>query len=88
MASAKEKVISGDYEGASCFASGGHVKIINSAKGIDIQLTKQTVASYEVLDAEEKKSGTSAVLRAGAGALLLGPVGLFAGVTAKKKEST
>ena len=44
-----------------------------------------TVESYEVLDSEFSKSGTSAVLRAGVGAMFLGPVGLLAGVTAKKK---
>lgn len=87
MASAKEKVISGDYVGASCFAGsfGGPVVIYESSKGINIELTKGTVKSYEVLDAEERKSGTSGILRAGAGAIFLGPIGLAAGLTAKRK---
>jgi hypothetical protein len=41
------------------------------------------IDSYELLDA--KKSGVSAVGRAAVGAAVLGPVGLLAGVTAKKK---
>lgn len=43
------------------------------------------IAEYQLTDA--KKSGGSAIARAGLGALALGPVGLLAGVTAKKKYS-
>ena len=87
MASAREKVISGDYVGANCFAGsfGTPVKICDERKGIRIELTKSNVKNYEVLDAEERKSGTSGILRAAAGAMLLGPVGLAAGLTAKRK---
>lgn len=87
MASAKEKVISGDYEGASCFAGffGGHVVIVDNEKEIRIELTKDNVKRYEILDADQRKSGTSAILRAGAGAIFLGPIGLAAGLTAKRK---
>ena len=43
------------------------------------------IAEYQLTDS--KKSGGSAIARAGLGALALGPVGLLAGVTAKKKYS-
>lgn len=86
MASARDRVISGDYVGAVCWVSpfDEHVVIDDSKRG-KIVLTKYTVKEYEVLDVEQHKSGTSGILRAGAGALLLGPIGLAAGLTAKKK---
>ena len=43
------------------------------------------IVNYQLMDS--KKSGTSTVLRAGLGAVALGPVGLLVGVTAKKKFS-
>lgn len=39
--------------------------------------------SYQIIDANT--SGTSAIARAGLGALVLGPIGLAAGLSAKKK---
>lgn len=85
MASARDKVISGDYVGATCSLSSfdGHVVIKESGKK-GILLTNISVKNYEIVDAEQRKSGTSGVLRAGAGALLLGPIGLAAGLTAKR----
>ena len=43
------------------------------------------IKSYEIIDS--KKSGASAIMRAGIGAAILGPAGLFAGATAKKNYS-
>lgn len=41
------------------------------------------IKDYQLTDS--KKSGGSAIARAGLGAMVLGPVGLLAGATAKKK---
>lgn len=81
---AKNAVIAGDYEGK---------KFVNSSKGIilaisltkSITLNKDTVESYEVMDESSKTSAVSAVSRGLVGSFLLGPVGLLAGISAKKK---
>lgn len=43
------------------------------------------IKDYQLIDS--KKSGSSAIARAGLGAMVFGPVGLLAGTTAKKKYS-
>lgn len=48
-------------------------------------LDASTVASYEVIDSESKTSATSAIARGAIGAALLGPVGIAAALSAKKK---
>ena len=48
-------------------------------------LDATTVASYEVIDSESKTSAASAIVRGGLGAALLGPVGIAAALSAKKK---
>lgn len=48
-------------------------------------LDATTVASYEVIDSESKTSAASAIARGGLGAALLGPVGIAAALSAKKK---
>lgn len=50
-----------------------------------IPLDKTTVESYEVIGEESQTSATSAVARGAIGAALLGPVGLTAALSAKKK---
>ena len=82
MATARNKVISGDYVGQSISGFFGEVKILDA----NLNINKQTVAQYEVLTEDRTKSASSAVLRAGAGALLLGPIGLAAGLSAKNKS--
>ncbi len=85
MASAKNKVIGGAYNGylVSSFLS----NTVSLTKGsTTIDLLKSNVESYEVLNEEKKKSGTSAVMRGMGGAMLLGPVGLLAGVSAKSNN--
>jgi hypothetical protein len=79
MASARNKVIRGDYEGQSVSTFMG-VRI-----GNDITIHKSNVESYELITEEKMKSASSSVLRAGAGAFLLGPIGLFAGLSGKNK---
>ena len=82
--SAKNMVVSGDYKGKAISQVRGTAFITTGLfKSIDIN--SKTVESYEVLNEEHQKSATSAVGRAAAGGLLLGPVGLLAGLTAKTK---
>lgn len=92
MASAKNKVLSGDYVDDSVRIEGlGTQLVFGYGKDNDlfttthITLDKNTVESYEVLTEDKVKSASSTMLRAGAGALLLGPVGLLAGVSGKTK---
>lgn len=84
MAKAKNMVIAGDYQ----------YKTVTTARtGLAIKLgfrdkvliTKDTVEAYEVIDEEKRTSATSAIGRGAVGAALLGPVGLLAGASAKKK---
>lgn len=76
---AKNQVISGDYAGKNVNFSFGTVSIAH------IIISKKTVESFEIIDETQRKSASSAVMRAGAGALLLGPIGLAAGLSAKSK---
>lgn len=87
MASAKNKVIKGDYTSWSVLkgVNAPYLSPLTFGEKSDIILNKSTVKDYEVITEEQKKSGTSAVLRAGAGAFLLGGVGLLAGLSAKNK---
>ena len=92
MVSAKNKVLSGDYVDDSVRIEGlGTQLVFGYGKDNDlfttthITLDKSTVESYEVLTEDKVKSASSTMLRAGAGALLLGPVGLLAGVSGKTK---
>lgn len=81
---AKNMVVSGDYKGKAISQVRGTAFITTGLfKSIDIN--SDTVESYEVLNEEHQKSATSAVGRAAVGSLLLGPVGLLAGFTAKTK---
>lgn len=81
---AKNKVIAGDYEGKMVTQVFGIVTLSTSiTKGI--QLDKNTVENYEIVDESSQKSAASAVGRGLAGSLLLGPVGMLAGLSAKSK---
>ena len=84
MAKAKNKVIAGDYLGKAVSGSLGVVSIMETF-GKNIFLDKSTVMSYELVTNDIRKSGTSAVLRGGLGAAVLGPAGLLAGMSAKNK---
>lgn len=82
---AKNKVIAGDYEGRKISSLFGIVQIEKIYKQPAIIFSKDVIEEYEVMDAASQKSAVSAVGRAFAGSLVLGPVGLFAGLTAKSK---
>lgn len=52
-----------------------------------LEINKDTVSSYEVLDVDEQISGASAVGRAAIGSFFLGPVGAAAALSAKKNKA-
>lgn len=75
-------VIAGDYNGNDIILlAGNNIAYITGA----LPINKNTTDSYSVVDENYRKSAASAVGRAAAGAFLLGPVGLFAGLSAKNK---
>lgn len=74
---AKNKVIAGDYIGAAVSEILGTVTIGNNT------VSKHTIASYEVVTEEHRKSAVSGVVRGLVGKAVLGPVGLLAGLSAK-----
>lgn len=81
---AKNKVISGDYEGKSISCSFGAV-LIMTGFGNGFLIDKANVSYYEEIDNSTSKSATSAVARGAIGAALLGPIGLAAALSAKNK---
>lgn len=81
---AKNKVIAGDYLNGTIMKLFGKV-ILTTVYKADIYLNKTTVEHYEVITEETMKSATSAVGRGLVGGLILGPVGLLAGLSAKSK---
>lgn len=91
MASARNKVIAGEYEGHSItrrFLDRYIVvaKVETAFSIFDLDLSKCNIKSYEIITEEKVKSGSSAIMRGALGAAVLGPVGVLAGLTAKNKE--
>lgn len=82
---AKNKVIAGDYKGGQVSKSLGTIYIARGLFGDNIYLNKINVESYEVVTDEHRKSAASGVSRGLIGGVLLGPVGLLAGMSAKSK---
>lgn len=83
---AKNKVISGAYQDKFIEIVSGKLCILNAdIFSKNIELNKGTVSQYEIIDEESRKSASSAIGRAAVGAAFLGPIGLLAGVTAKRK---
>lgn len=81
---AKNKVIAGDYSGKMVRSTLGMVSIITGlGKSVDINSSK--VEAYELITDEHRKSAASGISRGLVGGALLGPVGLLAGLSAKKK---
>lgn len=73
------KVLAGYLEGESVRMGNGLVLIGTEA------VAKWTVESYEVLSEEKSISLASGLLRGAAGKIILGPWGVLAALTAKKK---
>lgn len=82
---AQNKVIAGAYQGNMVGQTFGNAYLQTSF--LKTVFLKDIVVNYEVLDSESNKSVSSALLRGGLGAVLLGPVGLLAGLSAKNKNS-
>ena len=82
-------VTGGDYCGGAVRTVCGLAQIVYGIgkNKIVVPLDHSTVEEYEVLDATSKASAVSAIGRAGVGAAILGPVGLAAALSAKKKGS-
>jgi len=87
---AQNKVLAGDYEGKNImigqqgFFSKEEVFLFTGFTK-KFPLNKETVASYELITEEHRKSAVSGVTRGLVGGALLGPVGLLAGLSAKNK---
>lgn len=81
---AKNKVIAGDYLNASVMNMFGNISL-SVGPNHSVAINKYQVVQYEVVDEEKRKSATSAVGRGLVGGLILGPVGLLAGLSAKSK---
>ncbi|KNY24971.1 hypothetical protein [Pseudobacteroides cellulosolvens] len=85
------KIIAGDYLNQTLMIHQPMFKkeILYIVKGFTkknwIEINKDTVEAYEVLNKEHQKSATSAIGRAFIGSALLGGIGLFAGLSAKNK---
>lgn len=81
-------VIAGDYNGWIIWVLDDGlpylVRDTNDTRGAMV-LDSRSVSSWGVQDEDSRRSATSAVGRAAIGAALLGPVGLAAGLSAKKK---
>lgn len=82
---ARNKVVAGDFEGHAVRDRG--VIQIEQNWLTTKEITIETVESYEVLDVTQRKSASSAVGRAFVGSVILGPVGLLAGLSAKSKST-
>lgn len=78
------KVIAGNYEGYVVDSVFDEFYILLGFNN-KVLINKSTVAEYEIIDQESRKSAASAVGRAFVGAVLLGGVGLLAGLSAKRK---
>lgn len=82
------KVIAGDYQGNSISVDPGSVYLaILYGWGKSVLLSKDNIKEYEIMDQKTRKSASSAVGRAFLGSVVLGPVGLFAGLSAKSKTT-
>lgn len=83
---ASNSVIAGDYKGNIVAVTFGKIEILTKfGFGKSIEINKNTISEYEIIDEKSQKSVTSAVGRAFVGGLILGPVGWFAGLSAKSK---
>lgn len=87
---AQNKVIAGDYEGKNIMISQQGIfskqdVFLFTGFTEKFPLNKETVASYELITEEHRKSAISGISRGLVGGVLLGPVGLLAGLSAKNK---
>ena len=80
----KNRVIAGDYTVKSIHQSFGNISISTSLAQ-KIMIDRVAVYNYEDMEQRTRKSASSAACRSAIGVYFFGPVGLAAGLTAKKK---
>lgn len=78
MATAKNKVIAGDYKGKDIIFNRKSIRIRKLFT--ELELNSTTVEAYELMKESHRKDTTSAATKALVGSFLLGPAGLFAGI--------
>lgn len=83
---ASNMVIAGDYKNKRIGSTFKHLTIKTGFMK-SIPINKDTVETYRVIDEEQRTSAISAISRGAIGSLFLGPVGLLAGLSAKKKNT-
>ena len=91
LAAARNKVISGKYEGKMVLEPSWpykHPYIFVGFTKNAFELNSKTVESYELVTDEHSKSAASGIGRGLIGGALLGPVGLLAGVLSAESRST
>lgn len=66
--------------------TGSQFLSLMNSKNLKPSARQSGVISYQLLSSSNNISGVSAVSRAALGAFLVGPIGLAAGLTAKRKE--
>lgn len=81
---AKNKVIDGEYNGKNVVVTALGITIVTGLFK-KVMIDENTVEKYEIFDSEKKTSAASAIGRGAVGNLFLGPVGLLAAASAKKK---
>lgn len=81
---AQNKVLAGDYEGKNLMLGRNEVLLYTSFTK-SFPLNKETIVSHELITEEHRKSAVSGISRGLVGGVLLGPVGLLAGLSAKNK---
>ena len=82
---ARNRVIAGDHTGCQVMMVFG-MPYISMGIGKSIDLDKNTVESYEVLDETHNKSAANIAARSLIGGFLLGPAGLAAGALSSRTK--
>lgn len=85
LAKAKNKVIAGDYINCPVMQIFG-IPMISTGFTKSVEINKENIESYEVLDESRSKSAISAAGRGLIGGFLLGPAGMLAGALTTKAK--
>ena len=82
----KNSIVAGDYKGKSLIIENDLLYIVMGLFK-KYPISRDTVEEYEVMDENSRISASSAIGRAFIGSVVLGPAGLLAAVSAKKKDT-
>lgn len=80
---ARNKVVAGDFKGEVVCGNEILEPYITIGFFKKYKINKDTVESFEVINAETVSGASSGIARGAVGAALVGPVGMLAGATAK-----